>query len=289
MTKPNMALSSRSVNDTPALGTFVLEWISKFNDPPLHSITGDSMWKAFSDDFAKFTEDQFMTLKRIRKQSLKCFLYQRGVYINEYSRGSNNTLSAVLYECAQRQEPHEWTVDDLRRYSRISEVPFSWLEREFENIRSRRSINHVSILSPTPTHSPASLPPLSSPIHEQEVGLTQKDTNRFPQKQRNLRSYSKEISILFKLYKEELMYDGLSTGPFDYRLFIFYEMCNVAGVPSEAYLRVFSVMLKGMALSCFYSYKATSIADLTFAHVCDYIRHYFEGSYYQQANHEKWH
>ena len=91
------------------------------------------------------------------------------------------------------------------------------------------------------------------------------------------------------MYKEEQKYDGHSTGSFDYRLTIFYDMCKVANVPREAYLDALPGMLKGMALNRLYNHKATNPGNLTFSRACDHMRGFFEGAEYQRANLEKWH
>lgn len=91
------------------------------------------------------------------------------------------------------------------------------------------------------------------------------------------------------MYKEEKRYDGHSTGSFDYRLTIFYDICKLANVPLKAYLDAFPGMLKEMALSRFSNYKAANIKNFTFSGICNHIQGFFEGVEYQRANLEKWH
>ena len=81
---------------------------------------------------------------------------------------------------------------------------------------------------------------------------------------------------LVKIYSDEQKYGGSHTGSFDYKLTIFYKYCNIADVPPEAYLKAFTAMLEGIALSRYHNYTAAKVDNLTFSHVCDHIQGFFE-------------
>ena len=51
-----------------------------------------------------------------------------------------------------------------------------------------------------------------------------------------------------KIYTEELKYNGIN-GSFNYKLTIFYNICNWLDVPQEAYNKALLIMLTGLALN----------------------------------------
>ena len=64
-------------------------------------------------------------------------------------------------------------------------------------------------------------------------------------------SYGKEIINTAKIYTEEQKYSNINES-LNYKLTIFYNICNWADVPQKAYLKAFPTMLKGLALDHFY-------------------------------------
>ena len=64
--------------------------------------------------------------------------------------------------------------------------------------------------------------------------------------------YGKEIANAAKIYMEEQKYGGINES-LNYKLTIFYDICNRADVPQKAYLKAFPTMLKGLALDYFYT------------------------------------
>ena len=102
-------------------------------------VIGNTSWDASSEEFANLIEEQFMILNSVQKDGLKSFLQKkractskatqrtsRSVRIKSdttlypsvdwYKYLLNKIFGTVLYECAQLQESHEWTDEDLRCY-----------------------------------------------------------------------------------------------------------------------------------------------------------------------------
>lgn len=308
-----MVSSTQTEDDTPTLDTAVKEWIAAYNDPSIDYVIGNTIWEAFSEEFATFTEEQFMALSSVRKNILKSFLYMKCVYIEDHTKTSK-TLGAVLHECAQLKEPHEWTDEDLQRYSKIAEVPPGFTENMRRKLKFSRSLDRSPILSPTRTHSPihASLPapPLKNKTKlEPEVHYAQDSRNNTyglagqqaynlhpdhsPNEPRNnppnatrVNMYAKELALLDKTYPDSQKYDGFD-GAFGHKLSIFYHYCNRKGVPNVAFLDAFPTMLKGMALDHFLSYQLTD-ANLTFERACKHMHGFFEGPEWQRLQKVKW-
>ena len=63
--------------------------------------------------------------------------------------------------------------------------------------------------------------------------------------------YRKEIANAAKIYIKEQKYSGINKR-LNYKLIIFYDICNWVDIPQEAYLKAFPTMLKGLVLDHFY-------------------------------------
>jgi len=96
-------------------------------------------------------------------------------------------------------------------------------------------------------------------------------------------SYGKEIVNAAKIYTEKQKYGGTNKS-LDYKLTIFYDICNQADVPQEAYLKAFPTMLKGLALDHFYT---NQLSCLPFAKVCEHLWNFFKRLGFQCKNLDK--
>jgi hypothetical protein len=63
--------------------------------------------------------------------------------------------------------------------------------------------------------------------------------------------YGKEIVNIAKIYTEKQKYSSINKS-LNYKLIIFYNICNQVDVPQEDYLKAFPTMLKGLVLDYFY-------------------------------------
>ena len=64
--------------------------------------------------------------------------------------------------------------------------------------------------------------------------------------------YGKELANTAKLYTDNQKYSGIS-GNFDFKLIIFYNICNRADVLLNAYLKALPLILTGLALNYYYN------------------------------------
>jgi len=87
-----------------------------------------------------------------------------------------------------------------------------------------------------------------------------------------------------KIYTEEQKYGGINES-LNYKLTIFYNICNRADVPQEAYLKAFPTMLKGLALDHFY---INQLSRLPFAKACEHLWNFFKELGFQRKNLDKW-
>jgi hypothetical protein len=99
--------------------------------------------------------------------------------------------------------------------------------------------------------------------------------------------YGRELANLAKLYSDDAKYSGENDN-FSFKLTMFNDMCDRADVPSEAKLKAFPTMLKGLALDYYYANVTSSKNAFTFDDVCTSIMSYFEGAEYKRSILNKW-
>ena len=66
--------------------------------------------------------------------------------------------------------------------------------------------------------------------------------------------YGKELINIVKLYINDQKYSSIS-GNFNFKLIIFYNICNRADIPPNAYLKALRFILIGLALNHYYNSK----------------------------------
>ena len=86
------------------------------------------------------------------------------------------------------------------------------------------------------------------------------------------------------MLKEDMKYDGIN-GTFDYKLQIFYSICERADVLPEAYGRAFPNMLTGLAWNQYFN---AGLKDQTFEQACLHMRNFFEGPGSERKNLGEW-
>lgn len=92
--------------------------------------------------------------------------------------------------------------------------------------------------------------------------------------------YGRELSNLAKFYTDDIKYNSCNNS-FTFKLAIFYNICVRANVLHEAKMKVFSTMLKGLALDYYYLNISTNTVTMNFDQVCISIRNYFKGAKYK--------
>ena len=96
--------------------------------------------------------------------------------------------------------------------------------------------------------------------------------------------YSKKLTQLNKLYKNEDKF-GRTGDNFTFKPSIFYDKCQLVGLPPDAYLEGASVMLTGQAQTHFYANRESIVS---FDDFCQKIRLFFEGPEWERLNLIKW-
>ena len=92
--------------------------------------------------------------------------------------------------------------------------------------------------------------------------------------------YTREITTIGKMYNDDQKYDGIGDS-FDFKLSIFYDICRRCGLLPDGYMIAFPNMLKGLALSYYYS---CNLSTKSFEIACESMRNFFEGPEYYRKN-----
>jgi hypothetical protein len=86
------------------------------------------------------------------------------------------------------------------------------------------------------------------------------------------------------MYIKELKYNGINSS-FDYKLIIFYNICNRLDVLQEAYNKALLIMLIGLALNQYFNGR---LGNLLFENTCKHLRGFFKGLSLEHKNFGKW-
>ena len=85
--------------------------------------------------------------------------------------------------------------------------------------------------------------------------------------------YGKELVNVAKLYTDDQKYSGISRN-FNFKLIIFYNICNRADVSPNTYFKALPFMLIGLALNYYYNSR---LAILIFNKTCYQFYNFFKG------------
>ena len=96
--------------------------------------------------------------------------------------------------------------------------------------------------------------------------------------------YGKELVNVAKLYTDDQKYSGIS-GNFDFKLTIFYNICNRVNILPNAYLKALPFILIGLALNYYYNGR---LAILIFDEACRQLCGFFKGFKLKRRTLSKW-
>ena len=98
-----------------------------------------------------------------------------------------------------------------------------------------------------------------------------------------LTQWPQELALLDKIYKDDDKFSGTGDN-FAFQVYIYYDKCQQAGLPPEAYLQGASIMLSGHVQAHYYNNPShTSFDDF-----CIKMRLFYEGPEWQRLNFTKW-
>src|SRR5271155_703955 len=96
--------------------------------------------------------------------------------------------------------------------------------------------------------------------------------------------YGKELVNAAKLYTDDQKYSGIS-GNFNFKLTIFYNICEQADVLERAYPKALPLMLQGLALDYYYN---TKLAIFIFKDACKLLYSFFRGPSSERKSLNEW-
>ncbi|KAI1003494.1 hypothetical protein K3495_g4718 [Podosphaera aphanis] len=257
-------------------------------------VMDSNLWDLFQDDFKDFTISTFSQIKLRALQVLRDCLRSRGVFISKNTK--RKTIAQTLFECLQEEEQHIWTLQDIQEtFSENYNLKSQKLTRQLEcspisvtppdtkpvtpdmtNLGLKISSGNQTPIMPAPCGSEIRIP-----LATLQETPTSSQEKLGPIK---LVGYGREITNMAKFYTEEKKYGGTGEG-LDHKLKIFYNICDRADVPEEAYEKAFPTMLKGLALDFYYT---NELSNLSFQKVTENLRNYFQGPEFLRKNLGEW-
>jgi hypothetical protein len=96
-----------------------------------------------------------------------------------------------------------------------------------------------------------------------------------------VKTYSKELANLAKLYTNKSKYSGKNDN-FNFKLTIFTDRCQKADIPKQEFSQAYSTMLRGLALDHYYTNLKSNPLGIPFDKLYEATRNYFEGPEYKR-------
>ena len=240
------------------------------------------LWDVFCEDFEDFNATTFAKASTATTGRLKKVLQSRGVYVQPH--GKKMTIANSLIACRD-SEYHLWDSCDIQEA----------LDQGI-NFQSKLLVQKAAAINPSSISTAAGNTPFGtsaqpeSPRPEllEPLPPSPVSASRSPSPAAALpRSYGREIANLAKMYTDQLRY-GAEGDSFSYKLRIFYDMCNRADVPQEAYLKAFLTMLKGLPLNQFFNSMASKAYSNSFQDTIKHMSSFFEGPGFQRRALGEW-
>ena len=268
-----------------------------------YNLQDEVLWGQYAEDFAGFTQEALATVNGIQLQKLRSILRHHGVWVDP-EKNKEPTVRHLI-TCANLLEAPEWTSQQITNHIRSA-----------GSINSGK-INHQLELekkatepAPATVPLPASMPPSvseepgdqSTPYRTQNTADLEEPHTRartYESEVKDLarelgltrspiRSYSRELAGLQKLYSDKLKYGG-ELDHFDFKVAVFKIMCTRADVPPEQWLMTYPIMLRDEALDHFFTNSTkTGHTGYSFEDVCNATRAYFEGPEFERAVLHRW-
>ena len=246
----------------------------------------------------------------LRKQ-----LRVKGVFVQP--NGKIVTLADTLIITLMEEERHEWTDEEITQACKEvapmktrelrDRISPNYLHKTFR-LEPAEQVYHQPYEQPygytqpatvynqaqTPVETRAQTPVKAKPQHEQLPALPLLPGNQHHAKNPqnpptrygtpDTQNYAKEIAMVVKMYTDDQKYSGVDES-FDYKLRIFYDICERSGLPPAGYAKAFPTMLKGLAQDNYYNYE---LSGRSFSDICTHFRDFFEGPGYHRKNLDVW-
>jgi hypothetical protein len=315
-----------SADDTIIVKKDLDQYISNKIEEYLASSDDDEvLWSGYQEDFEKWTEVYFKTVKRNLASKLRQVLRLRGVWVQTNSKKA--TMAKALMDTAQEEERSEWSDFEIVQFfdsgSEGQEITSHLLNFRLKKYKEQGTATSADT-RPTPiiplTPAIRSEPLLqqqqtqpllpsaqvSTPSQPQVPPRTQLPTsyqfkhNVTPElntephtEQQNSTQqiltapsgFGRELANMTKMYTPEMKY-GSEGDNFGLKLVVFNDFCSRVNLPQEGWHKAFPIMLKGLAWDYYY----TDLIQLnyTFSQLCNTIQGHFEDANYKRGTLAEW-
>ena len=124
--------------------------------------TDYTLWTVFQEEFHGFTVDDFRRMRSDSRAKLRTHLLKRGVYVATHN--NRYTLSEVLFDLLQEEEPHKWTDEEL--IAALAEVK-PMITTTLQD-RLNPKLDALAVVLQTPFHSSQPTNTVHTPIYSQQ-------------------------------------------------------------------------------------------------------------------------
>lgn len=245
----------------------------------VHYINGDkyrddTLQLYFQETFEGWTAQIFAKANKKALQDLRTHLRCNGVYIHmQAGRAIHLELAAAVIA----EEFHNWTE---------SEVQYQYDKYPTEDFKSKFNPAYATATrqsrttAPRPPTNPAAEPDKKhssspEPDHTMHPYNPQQPVSQSTahQQQSLPTMYARELGNFVRMYREEMKYGGAEDS-LSVKLHMFYDNCQNAGLPVEAYTMATPTILKGQTQK--YYYRRLAALKLGHYDIVDRFQEHFE-------------
>ncbi|RKF65906.1 hypothetical protein OnM2_001033, partial [Erysiphe neolycopersici] len=199
-------------------------------------------------------------------RKIRDYLRENGVYVIKEKRYK---IAKALAQVAVENDPSVWSVENIKEQ----------LEKEGKFNSYRNKLSSFSTLPPTEKIKPENQTAVTSII--ENFSPSQLSKPHQP-------STGRELTDFGKCYTNDMKYGG-SDDRFDYKLSIFYDVCNRTQLSEWQWKSAIPIMLKSRALVFYYRTLLPKInTETPFQQIINNIRNNFEGESYKRLIQQQW-
>ena len=191
-----------------------------------------NLWEVFQEDFGYFDEANFEKIDKPILRKIRDHLRANGVFVQKQQRYK---MAKALVEIATEENPSVWPEEDIREHVEKEGKFNSYLENKFQRVSSPFSSTKKTTLESEAAKI--------SYVKNSRTKIFMPDTNTS--------NKGSELTNFSKNYTTDMKYGG-NDDRFDYKLSIFYDICNRTNLPEWQWNIAVAIMLKDNALSYYY-------------------------------------
>ncbi|KAI0996015.1 hypothetical protein K3495_g12165 [Podosphaera aphanis] len=213
----------------------------------------ENLWEVFQEDFGYFDWANFEKKDKPILRKIRDHLRANGVFVQKQQRYK---IAKALAEIATEENPSVWPQEDIKEQMEKGGA--------FNSYRANKPSIFASSLSGAKQITVKNETPTYSDFNNGRTNIVAQNTN--------ISSKGSDLTDSGKNYTSDMKYRG-NDDRFDYKLSIFYDICNRTNLPDCYYYRTLLPKIT---------------PEISFEKVIHSIKNNFEGEAYQRLVKQKW-